>query len=119
MITVGSIKYYRIPDYFVERYDADLAAWANLRPFPSTRLITFREGAFAKDSPDPEQGKELLGAWLLARISRKGVEIEPLSKRDEDRIRAHCANMQFRGVPALARLVEPERPGLPVIPRLN
>jgi len=57
-----------------------------------------------------------LGAWLLARISRKGIEIEPLSERDKEAILKHCARMQAAGIPASARLREPERPGIPVIP---
>lgn len=122
MITVGRVKFSRIPHYFIERYDAEFAKWANEIPrgeFKSRRLFVFREGAFAKDSPDPEQGKELVGAWLFARISRKGVEIEPFTKADEDRIRVHCTRMELLGVPARARLVEPPRPGIPTIPTIG
>jgi len=122
MITVGRVKFRRIPDYFLERYDREFAAWADeikRGTFQSRRLFVFREGGFAADSPDPEQGKELLGAWLFCRISRKAVEIEPFTKRDEERIRVHCARMQLRGVPARARLIEPPRPGIPMLPSLG
>lgn len=122
MITVGRVKFSKIPAYFIERYDADFAKWANEIPrgeFKSRRLFIFREGALANDSPDPEQGKELLGAWLFARISRKGVEIEPFTTADADKIRQHCAKMQLHGVPARARLIEPPRPGIPTIPNLG
>lgn len=111
-----AIKFSRIPEYFLERYDPEIAKWGMMRPFPATYLLTFNEGALAGDSPDPEQGKVLRGAWLLARISAKGVEIEPLSEKDEDAIAKHCALMQLRRVPARARLVEPPRPGLPIMP---
>ena len=122
MITVGRVKFYRIPGYFLERYDGELAKWADeikRGTFQSRRLIVFREGDFAADSPDPEQGKELVGAWLFCRISRKAVEIEPFTKVDEDRIRVHCFRMQVRGVPARARLVEPPRPGIPTLPSFD
>jgi hypothetical protein len=108
-----------IPDYFLERYADEFAAWAAQIPtgeFKPTRLFVFREGDVAEFSPDPEQGKQLLGAWLLARISRKGIEIEPLTERDKAAILKHCARMQAARIPAAARLVEPERPGIPVIP---
>ena len=119
ILSVGRIKFYRIPDYFLERYDAEFVKWANeikRGTFQSRRLFVFREGAFAADSPDPEQGKELVGAWLFCRISRKAVEIEPFTKADEDRIRVHCTRMMLRGVPARAQLVEPPRPGIPTLP---
>lgn len=122
MITVGRVKFSRIPEYFLERYDAEFAKWASEIPvgtFKSRRLFVFREGHLAANSPDPEQGKELVGAWLWARLSRKGVEIEPFTERDEDKIKAHCAKMQLAGVPARARLIEPERPGIPTLPHLQ
>ena len=108
-----------IPDYFLERYRDEFNAWAAQIPtgeFKPTRLFVFREGDIAEASPDPEQGKQLLGAWLLARVSRKGIEIEPLTERDKEAIYKHCARMVAARIPATARLVEPERPGIPVIP---
>ena len=118
ILTVGRIKFYRIPDYFIERYDQEFVKWANVRPFPSTYLIAFNEGDLAERSPDPEQGRVWRGVWLFARISRKGVEIEPFTANDADKIERHCTKMQLAGVPARARLIEPERPGIPTIPRL-
>jgi len=111
-----------IPDYFLERYREEFAAWAAQIPyggFKPTRLFVFREGDIAEASPDPEQGKQLLGAWLLARVSRKGIEIEPLTERDKEAIYKHCARMQAARIPANAQLREPERPGIPVIPGLG
>jgi hypothetical protein len=108
-----------IPDYFLERYADEFAAWAAQIPtgeFKPTRLFVFREGDVAEFSPDPEQGKQLLGAWLLARISRKGIEIEPLTERDRAAILKHCERMKAARIPATAHLREPERPGIPVIP---
>ena len=122
ILTVGRIKFYRIPDYFIERYDSEFAKWANEIPrgeFKSRRLFVFREGDLADTSPDEEQGKVLLGAWLFARISRKGVEIEPFTANDADKIERHCRKLQLAGVPARARVIEPERPGIPTLPRLQ
>jgi hypothetical protein len=108
-----------LPDYFLERYREEFAKWASTittGDFKCTRLFVFNEGDCAEWSPDREQGKQLLGAWLLARVSRKGVEIEPLTGRDREAIERHCARMAAAGIPANARLVEPERPGIPTIP---
>ena len=108
-----------IPDYFLERYLDEFAIWAGTiatGDFKCTRLFVFREGDAAEPSPDPEQGKQLLGAWLLARVSRKGVEIEPLTERDRAAIYKHCERMQAARIPAAAHLVEPPRPGIPTIP---
>ena len=108
-----------IPEYFLERYRNEFAVWAGTiatGDFKCTRLFVFREGDAAQASPDPEQGKQLLGAWLLARVSRKGVEIEPLTERDRDAIYKHCARMAAARIPASAHLVEPPRPGIPTIP---
>jgi hypothetical protein len=108
-----------IPDYFLERYEDEFNAWAAQIPtgeFYPLRLFTFNDGDVAPWSPDPEQGKQLLGAWLLAKISRSGVEIEPYREQDREAILKHCERMQRAGIPARARLREPERPGIPVIP---
>jgi hypothetical protein len=108
-----------LPDYFVARYFDELVAWARQIPqgvFKPTRLIMFNEGAFADDSPDPEQGKELLGAWLLAKIGQRHIECGPYRDKDRDAINKHCAKMQRHRVGPRDRLVEPERPGIPTIP---
>lgn len=101
----------------MERYDIDIAKWA--REFSvegPVKAITLREGPFSKPSPDEEQGAELLQIELFARISRKGVELEPYTEKDEMIIAKHCAKMQLLGVPARAILREPPRPGLPFLP---
>jgi len=109
-----------IPDYFLQRYQDEFAKWAAYRDekgrWPSTWLFTFNEGDIAESSPDPEQGKQLLGAWLFGRRSRAGIEIEPYSESDRAAIIKHCERMEAARVPAWAKLREPERPGIPVIP---
>jgi hypothetical protein len=105
-----------IPEYFLQRYQREFAAWAatlQTGEFNPRRLFVFREGGAAECSPDPEQGPQLLGAWLLCKISRAGVEIEPFSERDREAIAKHCARMQRAGIAADAELVEPARPGIP------
>jgi hypothetical protein len=62
-----------------------------------------------------------LGAWLFAKrwVGRDGkghVEIEPYREADREAIVRHCARLQNARVPAWARLREPARPGIPVIP---
>ena len=108
-----------IPLYFLERYQDEFNAWAAQIPtgeFHPLRLFTFNEGDVAPWSPDREQGRQLLGAWLFARLSRRGVEIEPYREQDREAIFKHCERLQHAGIPARARLAEPPRPGIPVIP---
>jgi hypothetical protein len=117
MIRMGKWKL-DLPDYFVARYFHELVRWARQIPegtFKPTRLITFNEGAFAADSPDPEQGKELTGAWLFAKIGQRFIECGPYRDKDRDAIRKHCARMQRYGVRSTDTLVEPPRPGIPGI----
>jgi len=105
-----------IPLYFLERYQDEFNAWAAQIPtgeFHPLRLFTFNEGDVAPWSPDREQGRQLLGAWLLARLSRSGVEIEPYREADKEAIFKHCERMQKAGIPARAKLAEPPRPGIP------
>jgi hypothetical protein len=114
-----------IPAYFLERYKDEFAKWAAYRDdtgrAPSTWLFTFNEGDLADKSPCEEQGRELPYAWLfmkrwMGRDGRMHVEIEPHKERDREAIVKHCAKMENARVPAWARLREPERPGIPVIP---
>ena len=114
-----------IPEYFLERYKDEFARWSVYRDAdgraPPTWLFTFNEGDLADDSPCAEQGKELPGAWLfmkrwLGRDGKMHVEIEPHRERDRAAIRKHCEKMQAARVPAWAKLCEPPRPGIPVIP---
>jgi hypothetical protein len=117
-----------IPDYFLERYEDEFAKWASYRDddgrAPSTWLFTFNDGEVAPHSPDPEQGRQLLGAWLFAkrwvgRDGRNHVEIEPHREQDREAIMKHCERMQRAGIPSRAVLREPERPGIPTIPWKN
>lgn len=129
--TVGPGKIDRIPDYFLERYAEEFAAWAqNARKInpefdekgrlvKSTKHFVFNEGAFAADSPQEDQGKVLGGATLVATFSAKGVQIQPLTEWDERLIANHCAKLKMKGVPARAKLVEPPRPGLPFLPTVR
>ena len=119
MVRLGKWKISGVPDYFVARYFHDFVKWAGkirTGDFPATYLITFNEGELAADSPDPEQGKQLLGAWLFARVSKTAIECEPYNERDRAAIWQHCERMQRAGVRSRDRLVEPPRPGIPVIP---
>jgi len=121
MVRLGRWKI-DLPDYFVARYFDEFVKWARQIPtgeFKCTRLFVFNEGDLADDCPDPEQGKEMLGAWLLARISSRFIECEAYSELDRDRIRNHCRKMISFGVRSRDRLVEPERPGIPGLGRLQ
>jgi hypothetical protein len=120
MITVGRVKVDRIPDYFMIRYDDEIVAWAaNFAKIGPVKSIVLREGHLSEVSPNEEQGAELLQVRLLAKMSRRGVEIEPYTKRDEEVIARHCAKMQRLRVDARAVLREPERPWLPFMPRIG
>lgn len=120
MITVGRVKIDRIPDYFMERYDFEIAAWANnFDKIGPIKSIVLREGPFSDPSPDEEMGPVLLQVRLLARMSRKGVEIEPFTKQDEMLIARHCEKMRRLKVPARAHFKEPERPWLPFMPTVG
>jgi hypothetical protein len=120
LVTIGRVKFADVPDYFLERYDAEIAAWANnFARIGPVKSFMLREGGFADPSPDPEQGAELLVVKLIARLSRKGVEIEPLTERDCRLIARHVEKMQRNNVPARARLTEPPRPWLPFMPTIE
>ena len=118
MVRLGKWKI-DLPDYFVARYFHEFVEWAKLIPigkFECSRWIPFNEGDLADWSPDREQGKVMPGAWLLARIGKRFIECEAYGEADRDYIRKHCRKMQSFGVRSRDRLVEPERPGIPVIP---
>ncbi|MCK1445416.1 hypothetical protein IVB43_23815 [Bradyrhizobium sp. 48] len=110
-----------IPDYFVERYDDELQAWgANFSKIGPIKHIVLKEGYLADLSPNPEQGAVLLRVALVAEVSsgRDRVTVRPLSEFDEGLIARHVEKMQRAGVPAGAVLVEPERAGIPILPRI-
>lgn len=120
MITVGRVKFDRLPDYFLERYDQEIAAWAeNFAKIGPVKAFVLREGHLADLSPDPEQGAVLIQVKLMARLSRKGVEIEPWTKRDEVLIALHCEKLMRAGMPARGFTKEPERPFMPFMPMIG
>lgn len=115
MITV----FEKIPDWFVERYDGELCAWAaNFAKIGPVKGIVLREGPFSDLSPDAEQGAVLLQVKLIARMERgrERVTVGPLTERDEVLIARHCEKMERLKVSPRMRLVEPERPWLPFMP---
>jgi hypothetical protein len=120
MITVGTVKIDRIPDFFLERYDREIAAWAqNFEKIGPVKSFILREGHMANVSPDPEQGAELIQVKLIAKMSRRGVEISPYTRRDETVIALHCEKMQRAGFRSKTFTPEPPRPGLPFLPTIN
>lgn len=117
MITVGRVKFDRIPVFFMERYDREIAAWAeNFQRIGPVKSFFLREGYLADLSPDPEQGAVMIVVKLIAKLSRRGVEISPLHPRDETLIALHCEKLQRAGLPSNAVLQEPARPWLPFMP---
>jgi hypothetical protein len=111
-----------MPDWFVERYDDELAAWgSNFSKIGPIKSVVLREGHFSDLSPDPEQGAVLLQVKLLAEVSsrRDRVTVRPLGDQDEMLIARHCEKMQRLGVHPRAILKEPERPGIPFMPTIR
>lgn len=120
MITVGRVKIDRIPDFFMERYDSEVAAWANnFDRIGPVKSFILKEGHLAASSPDPEQGAELIQVKLIAKVSRKGVEITPYTKRDETLIALHCEKLARAGLRSKQFTPEPVRPGLPFMPAIH
>lgn len=111
-----------MPDYFVERYEDEISAWgANFAKIGPIKHIVLREGYLAELSPDPEQGAVLYRVGLLAEVSstRDKVTVRPLGEQDEALIARHCERMQAASIPSRARLVEPPRPGIPILPTIK
>jgi hypothetical protein len=120
VISVGRIKIDRIPDFFLERYDRELAAWAaNFDKIGPVKTFVLREGHLANPSPAEDQGAELIAVKLIAKMSRKGVEISPFTKRDETLIALHCEKLRRAGLGSKQFTREPDRPGLPFFPTIN
>ena len=120
MISIGRVKIDRIPDFFLERYDSEIAAWAqNFEKIGPVKSFILKEGHMAASSPDPEQGAELIQVKLIAKMSRKGVEISPYTPRDETMIALHCEKMSRAGFKSKTFTPEPPRPGLPFLPNIH
>ena len=120
MISIGRVKIDRIPDFFLERYDQEIAAWANnFDKIGPVKSFILREGHLANPSPDPEQGAELIQVKLIAKMSRKGVEITPYTQRDQTLIWLHCEKLQRAGLGSKQFTKEPVRPGLPFLPTIH
>jgi hypothetical protein len=110
-----------MPDFFVERYDDELQAWgANFSRIGPIKNIVLLEGRYADMSPNPEQGAVLLRVALIAEVStrRDRVTVRPLGEQDEALIARHCEKLMRLGVAPRTKLVEPERPGIPILPRI-
>jgi hypothetical protein len=110
-----------MPEFFVQRYDAEISAWgANFGKIGPVKTIVLLEGRFADPSPNPEQGAVLLAVKLVAEVSSRKdrVVVRPLGEQDEALIARHCEKMMRLGVRAADVLVEPERPGIPFLPRI-
>ena len=120
MITVGRVQFNRIPDYFLERYDREIAAWANnFQKIGPVKSFVLREGHMAATSPNAEQGAELIQVKLICKMSRRGVEIAPLEQRDEVLIALHCEKMARAGLRSKQFTPEPERPWIPFMPSVK
>lgn len=120
MITVGRVKIDRIPDFFLERYDSEIAAWAgNFAKIGPVKSFVLREGHLSNPSPDPENGAELIQVKLIAKMSGKGVEITPYTPRDETLIALHCEKLKRAGLGSKQFTPEPVRPGLPAFPTIH
>jgi hypothetical protein len=114
-----------VPDYFVERYQDELRAWANnLVKVGREKHIVLREGVLADLSPDEEMGAQLIRVTLVCKIERvenDEVRIVVSAADDEQEwlIARHCEKMRGANVPARMVLVEPERPFMPFMPKVE
>lgn len=119
MIKVGRVKY-DLPEWFMGRYDTEIAAWAdNFEKIGPIKSIVLREGQLADCSPDPEQGAVLIQVKLICKMSSKGVEIGPFTERDRRLIAIHCQKMERLKVSPRLVLAEPTRPWLPFMPTVG
>lgn len=112
----------RVPDWFVERYDDEICAWArNFSKIGPVKAIVLREGHLADVSPDPEQGAVLLQVKLIAKMEcqHERVTIAPADEQSERLIALHCEKMQRHKVSPRAVLKEPPRPWLPFMPTVG
>lgn len=111
-----------VPDYFVQRYQDELRAWAaNLKQIGLTKHIILREGVFSDMSPDEELGAQLIQVELKAKIERIDndelrIVVSASDDEHERRIKKHCEKLQRKKIPAGMVLVEPPRAGVPFMP---
>lgn len=111
-----------MPDWFVERYDDEMQAWGrNFSKIGPIKHVVLREGYHSDLSPNPENGAVLYRVGLVAEVSsqRDKVTVRPLDEQSEALIARHCEKMQRLGIPARAVLVEPPRPGIPILPTIK
>lgn len=114
-----------VPDYFVHRYATELRLWAaNFKKIGPRKRIVLREGVLSDLSPNPEQGAVLMGVTLVAKIDRRqGDDLEICASAADEQstmlIRKHCEKMQRNKIPAGMVLVEPPRPGIPILPTIK
>lgn len=119
-ITVGSVRFTGIPEYFLERYAPEINAWAlNVRKIGLVKAFILREGYLADPSPNPEQGAQLIQVKLKCQPWLGGVEISPLEERDGALIAIHCDKLKRHGVAPNAILKEPPRPWVPFAPSIG
>lgn len=112
----------RVPDWFIEKYDAEICAWAqNFQKIGPVKSIVLREGRLSDSSPDPEQGPVLLQVRLIAKMERRHdrVTIAPADEQSERLIANHCQKMARLGVSPRLILKEPARPWLPFMPTVG
>ena len=119
VITHGAVRFIDIPEYFLERYAAEINGWSdNIRKVGLVHRIVLREGYLADLSPDAELGAVLLAVELRCRPwpARRGIEILPNGERDRELIERHCEKLRGVGLPSNAFMQEPERVWVPFMP---
>lgn len=95
MITV----FERIPDFFVELYDAQFQIWAReFRKRGHDCAIVFERPSGAPRLLNPNGEPMWRGCWLKARLERLGgktrIIIRPRTAADEELIHRHCSEMR-------------------------
>lgn len=85
----------RIPDLFVELYDAQFQSWAReYRRRGNRCAVVFRPVPGVAPAVDAEGRIVMAGAWLTARVDGPGrVVIRPATGHDEELIARHVRAM--------------------------
>jgi hypothetical protein len=112
----------RIPEYFVERYDEEIRAWAaNFKAIGPVKSIVLKEGRLSDVSPDEQAGAVLRQVKLIAKMERwrDRVTITPYEQDDERMIANHCEKMEKSNWPARLFDKEPARPWIPFMPTID